>query len=66
MEELLKWIPNKRYVFMLGIDGKKNHLGRYRRREKIDRICDGLKVYKGYEPTVVDTGAKNRAERING
>ena len=58
----LKWIPWKRYVLLLGIDGKKIiELGRFRRREGADKLAVNLKMYKGYVPEVIDTkqlGAK--------
>jgi hypothetical protein len=57
---IFKYVSGKRYVFLLTIDGRQTiTLGRYRRREGIERVADNLKRYRGYAPEIIDTGGKN-------
>ncbi len=42
-------------MLMLKIDGKPKNLGRFRRRERIDRQVLELNRYKGYKAEVIDT-----------
>lgn len=54
-----QYIAGKRYVFLLHIDNLQTIvLGRYRRREGIEKIADNLKAYIGYRPEIIDTGGK--------
>ena len=51
-----RYIPGQRYVFLLQIDGRRLiALGRFRRRETIDRLAGDLKKHKGYKPEIIDT-----------
>jgi len=49
------WIPWQRYIFILNIDSKDYHLGRFRRREGLCRKMDDLNRYAGYKARIVDT-----------
>lgn len=52
----LDWIPWRRYVLVLHIDGvHKVFLGRFRLKKSCEREAERLSVYAGYEPIVIDT-----------
>ena len=58
-----KWIPWKRYVLALTVDGGRTLcLGRFMRRERPDREAERLDMYKGYRAWVVDT--KKQVDRL--
>jgi hypothetical protein len=63
-DKKLKWIPWQRYVFILNIDGKDYFSGRHRRKERIQRDREDLRVFLGYTPRIVDTKPKKK-EALN-
>ena len=54
----LKWIPWQRYAYILNIDGKDIHVGRFRRQERIRREADHYENLKGIKPRIIDTKPK--------
>lgn len=50
-----KWVPWKRYVLILNIDGTDKLLGRFRRVESIRRQAVELSTYRGYIARIIDT-----------
>jgi hypothetical protein len=51
----LEWIPWQRYVMILRIDGVQKNLGRFRRKEKLNRKAEELNMFRGYWAEVIDT-----------
>lgn len=52
----LDWIPFKRFVLRLKIDGGKSiMLGRFRQKRSAEKVMHKLQLYKGYEPEITDT-----------
>ena len=62
-DEKFKWIPWKRYVFILNMDGKDYFLGRYRRREGLIHRMDDLNRYAGYKARIIDTKKAKKCQK---
>ena len=50
-----KWIPWRRYVLLLGVDGHKKTITRIPRKDSAAKAVARLSMYKGYAPEVFDT-----------
>jgi len=60
----LKWIPWKRYVLRIRIDGGPPiFLGRFRLAKTALREQSRLSVYPGYAPEVIDTKELEKKEQ---